>query len=116
RAAGLEVAILSARFSPIVALRAAELGIEEIVQGREDKGAAFRDLAVRRGLDATAVAYMGDDLHDLPILDAVGLSAAPSDAAPQVRSGVDYVTEASGGRGAVRELVEHLIAARDAWG
>ncbi len=116
QAAGIRVAILSARKSEIVARRAAELGIEEIIQGREDKGAAFRDLMRRRAIDANTVAYIGDDLHDLPILDAVGLSAAPANAAPQVRAGVDYVTEAQGGHGAVRELVEHLLAARDAWG
>ena len=116
QAAGIRVGIVSARRSEIVERRAAELGIEEIVQGREDKGAAFRELVERRGLEVTAVGYLGDDLHDLPILDAVGLSAAPADAAPQVRAGVDYVTEARGGRGAVRELVEHLLAARDAWG
>jgi 3-deoxy-D-manno-octulosonate 8-phosphate phosphatase (KDO 8-P phosphatase) len=116
QAAGLQVAILSARRSEIVARRAAELELEEVIQGREDKGAAFRDLLERRGVDPSAVAYIGDDLHDLPILDAVGLSVAPCDAAPQVKADVDYVTEAAGGRGAVRELVEHLLAARDAWG
>jgi 3-deoxy-D-manno-octulosonate 8-phosphate phosphatase (KDO 8-P phosphatase) len=115
QAAGLQVAILSARNSEIVARRAMELGIAEVIQGREDKGAAFRELIRRHALDATTVAYIGDDLQDLPILDAVGLSAAPADAAPQVRGGVDYVTEAAGGHGAVRELVEHLLAARDAW-
>lgn len=116
QAAGLRVGILSARQSEIVARRAAELGIDEVIQGREDKGAAFRDLLRRRSLDAASIAYIGDDLHDLPILDAVGLSAAPADAAPQVRASVAYVTEAPGGHGAVRELVEHLLAARDAWG
>jgi 3-deoxy-D-manno-octulosonate 8-phosphate phosphatase (KDO 8-P phosphatase) len=115
QAAGLKVAILSARTSDIVTRRAIELGIDEVVQGREDKGAAFRDLVERCALDPVAVAYVGDDLHDLPVLDAVGLSVAPADAAPQVRDSVDFVTSARGGDGAVRELVEHVIAARDAW-
>jgi 3-deoxy-D-manno-octulosonate 8-phosphate phosphatase (KDO 8-P phosphatase) len=115
QAAGLKVAILSARTSEIVARRAIELGIDEVVQGREDKGAAFRDLVERLGVDPVEVAYVGDDLHDLPVLGAVGLSVAPADAAPQVRDLVDFVTAARGGDGAVRELVEHVIAARDAW-
>ncbi len=115
RASGLSVGILSARESAIVAARAIELGVDEVVQGREDKGAAFRELLDRRGLDAAAVAYAGDDLQDLPVLAAAGLSAAPCDAAPEVLAAVDFVTGAAGGQGAVRELVERLLAARGDW-
>jgi 3-deoxy-D-manno-octulosonate 8-phosphate phosphatase (KDO 8-P phosphatase) len=117
QAAGIRVAILSARESAIVARRARELGIEEVVQGREDKGAAFRELANRRGARSARDRATSATTSPRPADPRrVGLSAAPADAAPQVRSGVDYVTEARGGRGAVRELVEHLLAARDAWG
>jgi 3-deoxy-D-manno-octulosonate 8-phosphate phosphatase (KDO 8-P phosphatase) len=115
QAAGLEVAILSARDSEIVRRRATELGIAEVHQGREDKGAVFRELLERRGLAAEAVACVGDDLPDLPVLAAAGLSAAPADAAPDVRALVDHVTEASGGHGCVRELVERLLVARGVW-
>jgi YrbI family 3-deoxy-D-manno-octulosonate 8-phosphate phosphatase len=114
--AGLEVGLLSARTSEIVSRRAAELGIGEILQGHEEKGAAFHELLARRELAPEEVAYVGDDLHDLPVLRAVGLSVAPADAVSQVRAVVDYVTEAGGGRGCVRELVERLLVARDAWG
>lgn len=113
--AGLAVGILSARSSEIVARRAAELGVEEILQGQEDKSLAFQALLERRGLAPEQVGYVGDDLQDLPVLRVAGLSAAPADAVPQVRAAVDYVTEAGGGRGCVRELVERLLGARDAW-
>jgi 3-deoxy-D-manno-octulosonate 8-phosphate phosphatase (KDO 8-P phosphatase) len=115
RAAGLKVAILSARTSEVVARRAGELGIDDVVQGREDKGAAFVELLARHGVAPADAGYVGDDLQDLAALGAAGLSAAPADAAPQVRAAVDYVTEAAGGRGCVRELVERILGARDAW-
>jgi 3-deoxy-D-manno-octulosonate 8-phosphate phosphatase (KDO 8-P phosphatase) len=115
QAAGIEVAVLSARDSDIVRRRAAELGIAEVIQGREDKGVALRELRERRGLSPEAVAFVGDDLPDLSALAGAGLSAAPSDAAPEVRAVVDHVTEAAGGRGCVRELVERLLVARGAW-
>jgi 3-deoxy-D-manno-octulosonate 8-phosphate phosphatase (KDO 8-P phosphatase) len=115
QAAGLRVGILSARSSDIVARRAAEVGIEEVVQGHEDKGAAFEQLRVRLALDAGAIAYVGDDLQDLAVLARVGLAAAPADAVEAVRSAVDYVTGARGGDGCVRELVERLLVARGAW-
>jgi len=114
-AAGLSVGILSARASEIVARRAAELDLTEVLQGREDKGAAFRELLERRGLVPERVAYVGDDLQDLPVLAAAGLSAAPADAAPLVLSAVDFVTAAAGGHGCVRELVERILTARDQW-
>lgn len=115
RAAGLKVAILSARTSEVVARRAGELGIDDVVQGREDKGTAFVELLSRHGAAPAEAAYVGDDLQDLAALGASGLSAAPADAAPQVRAAVDFVTEAAGGRGCVRELVERILGARDAW-
>jgi 3-deoxy-D-manno-octulosonate 8-phosphate phosphatase (KDO 8-P phosphatase) len=115
RAAGLKVAILSARDSEVVRRRAGELGVDEVVQGREDKGAAFVELLGRHGATAADAAYVGDDLQDLSALGLAGLAAAPADAAREVRAAVDYVTEAAGGRGCVRELVERLLGARDAW-
>ncbi len=115
RRAGLEIGILTARQSVIIELRARELGIDEVMLGREDKGPAFRDMLARHGIAATDVAYLGDDLPDLPVLGVCGLSAAPADAVPQVRDVVDFVTAAGGGRGAVRELVERILVARGAW-
>jgi 3-deoxy-D-manno-octulosonate 8-phosphate phosphatase (KDO 8-P phosphatase) len=113
--AGLTVALLSARTSEIVARRAAEIGLEEVLQGRQEKGAAFGELLERHGLRPEAVAYVGDDLQDLPALLAAGLSVAPADAAAEVRAAVDFVTAAGGGDGCVREIVERLLVARGAW-
>jgi len=115
QAGGLTVGILSARSSEIVERRAAEVGISEVIQGSGDKGEAFRELIARRELDPETVAYMGDDLQDLAALRASGFSAAPADAAAEVRAAVDFVTAAPGGSGAVRELVERLLVARGSW-
>jgi len=115
QAAGLEVAILSARTSEIVGRRAAEVGIREVLQGRADKSAALDELAARHTVAPREIAYLGDDLQDLGVLARVGLSAAPADAVAEVRAAVDYVTAARGGHGCVRELVERLLVARGAW-
>ncbi len=114
-AAGVEVGILSARSSPIVAKRSRDLGLTEVMQGREDKLATFRDFLARHELAASDVAYLADDLLDLTVLGACGLSAAPADAVPDVRRRVSYVTTARGGRGAVRELGERILVARGVW-
>ncbi len=114
RAAGLRVAFLSARDSAIVARRAAELGVDEVVQGRDDKGAALAELLARHGATPAEAACMGDDLQDLPALALAAFSAAPADAAPEVLAAVDFVTGARGGCGCVRELVDRILAARPA--
>jgi 3-deoxy-D-manno-octulosonate 8-phosphate phosphatase (KDO 8-P phosphatase) len=112
---GVEVGILSARTSPVVSRRAAGLGIIEVLQGEDDKKSAFDRFLERRRVDAGEVAYLADDLQDLAVLAACGLSAAPGDASADVRARVDYVTECAGGRGAVRELVERILGARGLW-
>lgn len=112
REAGLGIGLLSARSdSPAVERRAADLGFDEVLLGCRDKAAAFADLLERRGLEAFEVAYVGDDLVDLPVLRAAGLSAAPADAVEEVRDNVDLVLDAPGGRGAARELVDRIIDA-----
>lgn len=112
---GLTVGLLSSRRSPAVARRARELGITEVLQGRDDKAAAFADLLERRGLEARRVAYIGDDLPDLPVLLRCGLGFCPAAAAPEVRSVAHVVLERPGGRGAVRETVETILRARGDW-
>ena len=111
REAGLGMGLLSARDSGAVARRAADLGFDEVLMGCRDKAAAFADLLERRGLAAAEVAYVGDDLVDLPVLRRAGLSVAPADAVPEVCENVDLVLDARGGRGAARELVELIIEA-----
>jgi len=114
-AGGVEVAVLSSRASEIVRRRAEEIGIREIVQGAADKGAAFDALLARRGLAAREVAYVGDDLLDLPVFARCGLSFAPADAVADVRRRADVRLAARGGRGAVREAAERLLRARGSW-
>jgi 3-deoxy-D-manno-octulosonate 8-phosphate phosphatase (KDO 8-P phosphatase) len=86
-----------------------------VMQGVTSKLATYEDILASTGLPDDAVAYMGDDLLDLPVLRRAGLSAAPADAAPEVRERVDLVTGAGGGRGAVRELIEVILRAQRRW-
>ena len=113
--AGIEVAIITGRTSAPVKVRAKELGIQSVIQGALRKLPAFEKILKQTGLSARAVAYMGDDLLDLPILRRVGLSAAPADAVPEVRAEVDLITRAKSGRGAVRELAELLLKTQGHW-
>ena len=115
---GFELAALTARRSNVVEVRMAELGIEHLVQGREDKGAAFDEILERTGFEATQTAYMGDDLVDWPAMRRAGLKLCPADADAWIVERVDYATRASGGRGAAREAAELLLAGHgllDAW-
>ena len=113
--AGLSVGLLSGRRSEATTRRAAELGISILVQGETNKLAAYRQILAGQHLADEHVAYMGDDLLDLPVLAHVGLSTAPSDAADKVRACVHWVSRHRGGRGAVRELVEIILRARGRW-
>lgn len=113
--AGLRTGIVSGRASDAVARRAAELGMAVVRQGVRDKGEALREILRSEGLRAEQVAYIGDDVNDLAILGEVGLSAAPADAAPEVRLQAFMVTEAGGGRGCLREFLEAILRARGDW-
>jgi 3-deoxy-D-manno-octulosonate 8-phosphate phosphatase (KDO 8-P phosphatase) len=112
REAGLRFAIISGRKTPIVEARARMLQIEEVVQGTDDKVAAFRALQLRWVVSEAECAYMGDDLFDIPLLKLVGLSAAPRNALPAVKHAVQYVTRLPGGEGAVREFVDLILSLR----
>src|SRR3990170_1931604 len=113
--AGLLIALLTGRVSPAVARRAKELGISEIHQGIPDKVETYETLLRRYNLTDEAVAYIGDDLNDLPLLARAGLSAAPADAAEEVRATVAYLAQRGGGRGAVREIIELILRAQGRW-
>jgi 3-deoxy-D-manno-octulosonate 8-phosphate phosphatase (KDO 8-P phosphatase) len=112
REAGLGVAVLSSRASPIVARRAAELDMTPVLQGERDKLAGLDRLLSTTGMAAQHCAYMGDDWPDLPVLAQVGFAAAVADASPQVRRAAHWVAPAPGGRGAVRALAEYLLRCR----
>jgi 3-deoxy-D-manno-octulosonate 8-phosphate phosphatase (KDO 8-P phosphatase) len=113
-AAGIEVAVISGRRSAAVAARARELGIRHLVQGASDKLQAFERLRKRLQLPASACACIGDDLPDVPLFAAVGVAFAVSDAHPLARRAAHQVTLLPGGRGAVREVCDQLLAARSA--
>jgi 3-deoxy-D-manno-octulosonate 8-phosphate phosphatase (KDO 8-P phosphatase) len=107
--AGLKTAIISGRNSKAVSKRARELKVNYVYQGITDKVQVLNELLNHFGLHPKEVCYMGDDLNDLPILNLVGLSFAPANATTLVKENVDYVTERSGGYGAVREMIEYIL-------
>ena len=107
---GFTLVALTARRSNLVQVRMHELGIENLFQGREDKGAAFAEILQRFDLDASQVAYMGDDLVDWPAMRRAGLKLCPGDADEWIIEHADYATHAGGGRGAAREAAELLLA------
>lgn len=114
-AAGLTVAVVSSRASESVAWRCAELGVREVHQGVRDKLVAYAALCRRHGCGDPQVLCVGDDLADLPILLRAGLSAAPADAAMEVRRRVRWVSRRPGGAGAVREILEVVLRAQGLW-
>jgi 3-deoxy-D-manno-octulosonate 8-phosphate phosphatase (KDO 8-P phosphatase) len=111
--AGLTLALISGEESPLIDRFARKLKIADVYQGCKDKAAALRAFAAARGLELNQIAFMGDDVNDLPALQLAGLSAAPRDAHPRVAATVDLVTKCHGGRGAVRELIDMLLAQQD---
>jgi 3-deoxy-D-manno-octulosonate 8-phosphate phosphatase (KDO 8-P phosphatase) len=113
--AGGTVAIITGRSGEAVRRRAAELGIDLVLSGVERKGVAFENLLAELGVSADEAAMVGDDLPDLPVLVRCGYPVAVRDAAPEVLAVAAWITSHPGGRGAVREVVEHLLRARGAW-
>ena len=112
---GLQIAVITGRQSPIVERRCEELGITLLQQGVKDKRLALQQMAQELGLVREEIAYMGDDLNDIPAFKASGLNLVPADAAMEVLAVANIITKASGGRGAVREAITMIIAAQDKW-
>lgn len=113
--AGGRTGIITGRSSRIVERRAAELGVEFVRQGVDDKRAAAEAIIKECGLSWEQTAFMGDDLPDLPVVARCGVGAAVADACVELRAAAAVVTSLPGGRGAVRELVERMLRARGAW-
>jgi len=113
--AGLKVGILSGRTGAPLVARAAELAVDALITDRADKDQAFTEFLAHYETAPERVAYMGDDLVDLPVLRRCGLSMAPADAVPEVCERVDVALASRGGRGAVREAVETILRARGDW-
>lgn len=111
-AAGVELAVITGRRSQVVADRMAALGVRHVHQGDDRKKPVFDALLARLGIEPSAAAFVGDDLVDLPVMRACGLSVAVADADPRVVAAADWCTTQRGGRGAVREVCEMLLEAR----
>jgi 3-deoxy-D-manno-octulosonate 8-phosphate phosphatase (KDO 8-P phosphatase) len=115
RGVGLRTGLVSGRASAEVERRAAELGMDVVRQGIADKRACLQEIRSELGLGSQEIAYIGDDFNDLPLLLAVGLSAAPADAPVEVRDAVSMVTKRKGGEGCLREFLEAILRARGEW-
>ena len=113
--AGVEFCILSSRASSATETRARELGIKRVYQGIKDKLAAYREISSELGVQDHEIAYIGDDLVDLPVLTRVGLSITVPNGARQLRDYCHYCTKVSGGKGAVREVAEVILKGKNLW-
>ena len=112
---GYHFGLITLRSSQVVKTRAAELSIEIIRQGTDDKLVALRQILDELGLAAAQVCYLGDDLPDLSVVRTVGLGVAVADACEELRHAADHVTGAPGGHGAVRETIEMILKAQRRW-
>lgn len=113
--AGIDCAIITARESKVVEHRAGNLGISLVYQGRKDKLGAFEEIRAKTGLKPSEIAYVGDDIIDLPVIKRSGFSAAVADAVEEVRERADYITKRPGGSGAAREVAELILKTQGKW-
>ncbi|GAC1338064.1 MAG: hypothetical protein NVSMB23_05320 [Myxococcales bacterium] len=112
---GVKLAVLTGRSAGIIRPRCAEMGIDHVVDRSREKGPALRRIAADLGVPLEATCFMGDDVNDLPALAICALPACPSDAVPEVLRACSFVSPHPGGRGAVRDLCELLLAATVGW-
>jgi len=113
--ANLNIAIITGRESRMVELRGAELNIKDVYQGSMNKTQALAELMIKYDLTLDQVAYVGDDLNDLPVMIRVGLPCAVANAASEVKQYAQLVTKQTGGNGAVREVIEYILKAQGKW-
>lgn len=112
---GIKVIIITGRKSPIIRFRANELGITDVFEGVKDKNTALNEALLKYDLALEEIAYVGDDLNDLPVLVRAGLPCAPADAVAEVLEVACYISRANGGRGAVREVAELILKSKNKW-
>lgn len=112
---GLRTGLITGRDSPATARRAREMAMEFIIQGQPKKLEAYKAILTRAGVTDDEVAYIGDDLPDLPLLGRAGLAVAVADAVVEVKRAAHYITTVRGGEGAVREVVELILKAQGKW-
>jgi len=112
---GLRTGLITGRDSPATARRAREMSMEFVIQGQPKKLEAYKAILTRAGVTDDEVAYVGDDLPDLPLLGRAGLAVAVADAVVEVKRAAHYITTVRGGEGAVREVVELILKAQGKW-
>jgi 3-deoxy-D-manno-octulosonate 8-phosphate phosphatase (KDO 8-P phosphatase) len=112
---GIRTGLITGRESPATARRAREASMEFVIQGQAKKLEAYKGVLARAGVTDEEVAYVGDDLPDLPLLARAGLAVAVGDAVPEVQRAAHYVTLARGGEGAIREVVELILKSQGKW-
>ena len=113
--AGIDVGIITGRKSQALLHRCRDLGIRLIFDGIKDKSAALDKIIQKTGIDPRHMAFVGDDLIDLPVMTRVGVSVCVLDAAEDIKSYADFVTQKKGGNGAVREICEKILKAKGVW-
>ncbi len=113
--AGIRTGCITGRESPALLRRAKEMNMEFVYQKQAQKMPAFEEIVKKTGVPESAVAYVGDDLPDLPIMRRVGLAVAVGDAVPEVKRAADYVARAHAGKGAIRETVELILKSKGVW-
>lgn len=112
---GITIAVVTGNTSQAVTDRTESLGLEMVYQGVRYKSAVMDEIAERSGLTLEEIAYMGDDLNDLPAFEKAGFRFAPANAVEEIRARADFVTQRIGGRGAVRQAIEAILKARGQW-
>jgi len=113
--ADIEVGIITGRTSAVVDFRAQELGIKLVYQGALRKLESYEDVKLKTGLADSQIAYMGDDVIDVPVMRRVGFAAAPQDALAEAKRAAHYIASCNGGRGAVREVCDLILKGRGVW-
>ena len=115
RMAGIKVGIITGRESDLVAVRAKELKMDYISQGHFDKRIPLKEIVENNNVEYDEIAYIGDDILDIPVLKMVGFSATAGNGVPEVKEIVDYVSKNSGGNGAVRDIIEFILKSQNKW-
>jgi 3-deoxy-D-manno-octulosonate 8-phosphate phosphatase (KDO 8-P phosphatase) len=113
--AGIGVGIITGRSSAVVDVRAQELGIALVYQGALRKLESYEDIKLKTGFTDSQIAYMGDDVIDVPVMRRVGFAAAPQDALAEAKRAAHYIASCNGGQGAVREVCDLILKGRGAW-
>ena len=115
RLAGIRTGLITKRISETVALRARDLKIDHVYQGKQDKLTVFRQILEKEGITAAEAAFVGDDVIDLPVMRHCGFAVAVKNARPEVKAEAHWITSHAGGDGAARDAVEYILKAQGKW-